>query len=166
MKVDLTTSQVSALGEARTTMSTDVRYGTADATSLRVTHRGPRLQAQPTQTTAVLQELRFTLRAHDDEFGPLSFAATGLPRFARFDAETATFTWRPRPDQEGTWIVTFTATDGDGLSDSARVRIEVRSTRQQLECALLASCGGADPPPADVPPRAGGTSADAGRAEA
>ncbi len=126
----------------------------------------PTVTAPNDHKVTVLQRLTFTLGAHDPDSSSITFTATGLPRHARFDAASRTFTWRPRPGQEGTWIVTFTVTDETGRADSARVRIDVLTVKEHLECALLASCGAADRALAAVPPHASATSQDAGRAEA
>jgi hypothetical protein len=69
-----------------------------------------------------LSELTFvaTARAADLPANQLTLSASGLPEGASFDPATGRFTWTPREDQQGTFTVTFTATDDDppSFSDS------------------------------------------------
>jgi hypothetical protein len=70
--------------------------------------------------------LSFTITASDDE--PVTFSMSGLPEGsdATLDPASGTFTWTPGYDKEGSYDVTFTATDGE-LQDSERVKITVNN---------------------------------------
>jgi hypothetical protein len=77
-----------------------------------------------------LQPLSFVVAASDPNDVPpnaFSLSADGLPVGAAFDPLTGTFSWVPSEEQQGTFIVTFTATD-DGvppLSASETITITV-----------------------------------------
>jgi len=79
----------------------------------------------PDQTTEIGRRISFTI-GHDGSLGDsISYEASGLPRRAYFDPITLTFSWIPIAGQEGTWVVTFIATDHRGLAVSIPVRIRV-----------------------------------------
>ena len=73
----------------------------------------------------------------------LSYAASGLPPGAEFDAETATFLWQPDFQSAGEYILRFTATDdGDGtglpLSTTTSTRIVVTNVNRAPELTPIA----------------------------
>ena len=70
------------------------------------------------------QALEFTVTATDPEGDPLTFSAYNLPEGASFDAETGTFSWTPRYDQAGVYVVRFEVSDGE-FSDFEDVTITV-----------------------------------------
>jgi hypothetical protein len=70
------------------------------------------------------QPIEFTVSATDPEGDPLTFSASNLPEGANFDAATATFSWTPRYDQAGVYVVRFEVSDGT-LSDFEDVTITV-----------------------------------------
>src|SRR5437879_6431009 len=79
----------------------------------------------PDQTTEIGRRISFTI-GHDRSSGDsISYEASGLPRRAYFDPITLTFSWIPIAGQEGTWVVTFIATDHSGLTVSIPVHIRV-----------------------------------------
>jgi hypothetical protein len=164
--LDLNGSEVRRLNLTRTHGGdTLIAPATPTRTDTSAATHAPILLARGEHTVTVLQRLTFTLSADDADGDMMTFTADGLPRHATFDPATKTFSWRPRPGQEGTWIVTFGVTDATGARDTARVRIVVRTIEEHLECALLATCGD-DGTLAAVPPHASDRSAGAGRAEA
>ncbi|MBI4335901.1 MAG: putative Ig domain-containing protein [Candidatus Omnitrophica bacterium] len=57
------------------------------------------------------KEMRFAVTARDPNNDPIIYGALNMPAGAVFDADTHTFTWSPQPGQEGTYRVTFTASD-------------------------------------------------------
>ncbi len=70
------------------------------------------------------QPLEFTVTANDPEGAPLTFSASNLPDGASFDTVTGTFSWTPRYDQAGVYVVRFEVSDGE-LSDFEDVTISV-----------------------------------------
>ena len=76
------------------------------------------------------QTLTFTVSASDLNDSPMNtvtLAGTGLPDEATFDPVTGIFSWKPSNDAQGTYAITFAATD-DGfpnLSDSETITITV-----------------------------------------
>jgi hypothetical protein len=70
------------------------------------------------------QPIEFTISATDPDGDPLTFSASNLPEGASFDAATATFSWTPRYDQAGVYVVRFEVSDGV-LSDFEDVTITV-----------------------------------------
>ena len=70
------------------------------------------------------EPLEFTLWATDADGDQLVYTASNLPEGASFDANTQTFSWTPRYDQEGTYTVHFEVSDGE-LTDSEDVTITV-----------------------------------------
>jgi hypothetical protein len=70
------------------------------------------------------QTLEFTVTATDPDGDPLTFSAYDLPEGASFDAIMGTFSWTPRYDQAGVYVVRFEVSDGE-LSDFEDVTITV-----------------------------------------
>ena len=70
------------------------------------------------------QPLEFTVTATDPEDDSLTFSAYNLPDGASFDTVTATFSWTPRYDQAGVYVVRFEVSDGE-LTDFEDVTITV-----------------------------------------
>ena len=56
--------------------------------------------------------LRFAVTAKDPNNDPITYSVLNLPAGAEFDPLTQTLTWTPGAGQEGTYQVTFTASDG------------------------------------------------------
>jgi hypothetical protein len=89
------------------------------------------------QTVSERERVTFTVTASDPDGGALTYEAAGLPRYATFDSVEQRFTWRPRPGQDGTWAIAFTATNAQGAASTLVVRIKVRALeRSPLEVAL------------------------------
>jgi hypothetical protein len=84
----------------------------------------PILDAIGGQSTNEGQSLEFTATATDPDGDPLTFSAYNLPDGASFDAVTGIFSWTPRYDQAGVYVVRFEVTDGE-LSDFEDVTITV-----------------------------------------
>lgn len=69
--------------------------------------------------------LNFAVHAVDPDGQALTYAASGLPLGASFNATTRTFSWNPGFGQAGSYDVAFTATDPSLAADSERVTITV-----------------------------------------
>jgi len=74
--------------------------------------------------TNYLKPINFTLSAADSDGDPLVYSASNLPDGASFDPDTRTFSWTPRYDQAGTYVVRFEVSDGQ-LTDTEDVIITV-----------------------------------------
>ncbi|MEW5802532.1 MAG: MXAN_6640 family putative metalloprotease [bacterium] len=71
--------------------------------------------------------LKFTVAAVDPDGDNLTYSASNLPPGADFNPQTGEFSWKPDPDQTGSYTITFTATDNgsDPLSGSVNVIVTV-----------------------------------------
>lgn len=69
------------------------------------------------------QLLQFTVSASDADKDILTFTATNLPRGATFGGQT--FSWTPDSTQAGTFVVTFTVSDGNGGVASEAITITI-----------------------------------------
>ncbi len=79
----------------------------------------------PDQPTQIGRRISFTIDLDSALSDSLTYAASGLPRRAHFDPVTRTFSWIPFEGQEGTWVITFIATDRSGPSVAVPVRVRV-----------------------------------------
>jgi hypothetical protein len=101
----------------------------------------PRLVAIADESADELSELTFAATATDIDEPPnnVTLSVSGLPAGASFDPATGKFTWAPGEEQQGTYTVTFTATD-DGqpnLSDSKLVTIMVNEVNRPPELSVV-----------------------------
>jgi Putative Ig domain. len=72
------------------------------------------------------EELKFDVSAQDpdvEDEGKLKITAENLPEGAKFDGKT--FTWTPTFEQSGSYKVTYTVTDAEGLTDKKTQTITV-----------------------------------------
>ncbi len=77
------------------------------------------------QSIVAGQPLQFSVAAADPDGDALSYAASGLPSGASFNASTRIFTWAPTTAQVGSYPVSFTVTDARGLSSMATTILTV-----------------------------------------
>ncbi|MBW6517748.1 MAG: putative Ig domain-containing protein [ANME-2 cluster archaeon] len=70
--------------------------------------------------------IAFTISASDVDGDSLVYAASSIPAGASFNTASGAFSWTPADGQAGTYVVTFTVTDGF-LSDSEVVTISVNA---------------------------------------
>ena len=70
------------------------------------------------------ENLTFTIAAADPNNDSLIYSASNLPEGASFDPDPQTFSWTPRYDQAGIYIVHFEVSDGE-LTDDEDVTITV-----------------------------------------
>jgi len=83
----------------------------------------------PTFTVSELERISFDI----DGGSPGSRCeASGLPRHATFDPVGRRFTWRPRPGQDGIWVISFAASRPNGEASTLTVRIRVRALADRL----------------------------------
>jgi hypothetical protein len=68
--------------------------------------------------------ITFTVSATDADGNPLTYSAANLPEGASFNPGTRTFSWMPRYDQAGAYIVRFEVTD-NSLTDYEDVTVTV-----------------------------------------
>ncbi len=113
--------------------ATDGKATSPDATvNIVVTsvNDAPVLAAIGNKTVDEENPLQFTVTAadpNDDPANTVTLSASGLPTGATFDAATGKFQWTPTESQQGTYDVTFTATDNGSpnLADSETITITV-----------------------------------------
>jgi hypothetical protein len=73
-------------------------------------------------------QLAFTVVAHDPEGDAITYSATGLPSGSTFDASVRQFSWTPTTGTaEGSYPVTFHASDPAGAQDAQTVLVTVTS---------------------------------------
>jgi len=114
-------------------VSFSVSDGTAaDSKSATITvtnvNRAPVLTLSTSTPTvgegATLTAPAFTVTATDADSDPLTYSATGLPAGATFDTSTGAFSWTPGYTQAGSYLVTFSVTDGtDSDTESATITV-------------------------------------------
>jgi len=78
--------------------------------------------SEPTSDEGV--EITLVVSATDADSDPLVYSASNLPDGASFDPDTRTFSWTPRYDQAGIYVVSFEVSDGQ-LTDTEDVTITV-----------------------------------------
>lgn len=97
--------------------------------------------------------LRFTVLSNDPANEGLTFSATNLPPGATFDPTTRIFSWKPNYSQAGSYLVTFTVSDGL-LSDSETITITVNNVNTALpgvgSISPASGSSGADQPVAFI----------------
>ena len=64
------------------------------------------------------EELSFSINANDPEGAVLEYRSTNLPAGATLDTLTGEFVWTPGMQQAGSYIVTFTVSDGENNSSA------------------------------------------------
>jgi hypothetical protein len=82
------------------------------------------LSAIGNKTVKKARQLKFTISATDPDGGNLTYSASNLPTGAVFDAQTRTFSWTPKPRDEGSYQVIFSVSDGS-LSVAETITITV-----------------------------------------
>lgn len=79
---------------------------------------------KPDKVASVGKLLTFTISANDADGGQLDYSVSNLPDGSSFDTDTLTFSWTPRYDQAGDYIVHFEVSDGE-FTDSEDITITV-----------------------------------------
>ena len=127
-------------GTYRVTFTVSDRYGgTAEepvVITVGETNRAPVLASIGSQRVAEGERLRLVLSATDADGDELTYAMEDGPAGATLSNRT--FSWTPTYEQEGTYRVTFTVSDGRGGTDREPVVITVGETNR---APVLASIG-------------------------
>jgi hypothetical protein len=89
----------------------------------------PKIDAIDPKTTNEGVAVSFFIVATDDESDPLTYSVESLPTGAVFDAATHFFYWAPGFNQQGTYNIKFTVSDGKLTSDITVV-ITVQNVNQ------------------------------------
>jgi hypothetical protein len=91
-------------------------------------NRPPTIEPIEAKTVDENKLIEFKVIAADpdkEDVGNYTLSATQLPPGAVFSPETATFSWTPTFEQSGSYTITFTNTDAQGLSVSQSVELTV-----------------------------------------
>jgi len=83
----------------------------------------------------IIERLKnFSMRVHatDPDGDSVTYGIINRPKGAFFNPHTGLFSWRPRIDQAGDFVVTFIAQDRYGNEDSETITITVRNTPPEL----------------------------------
>jgi hypothetical protein len=91
-------------------------------------NRPPALAAIEDKIVDENQKLEFKITGSDpdqEDAGKWTITASQLPEGAQFDNTTSMFSWTPTFEQSGTYTVTFTITDPQGLTAELPVNITV-----------------------------------------
>jgi len=89
------------------------------------TDQPPVLAPVSDHTVVAGQPLVFTLSASDANSPTLAYSATGLPGGATLNATTGAFVWTPSISQTGSYLVTFSVSDGSlSASQPAAITVE------------------------------------------
>jgi hypothetical protein len=85
----------------------------------------------PGPVVRVGREVRVRVAAEDPEGDPLTYAASGLPKGATFDAKDGLLVWKPTPEEVGNHEIVFEASDGRSVAKQTTVLV-VRPNRAPL----------------------------------
>jgi hypothetical protein len=99
-------------------------------------NQNPEFRDIGSKTVKEGEELSFSVEAEDrdsEDQNRLNYSAENLPSGANFNAGSRTFNWIPREDQQGTYEIRFTVSDGQGGSAETSVRIVVEDVPQLLQ---------------------------------
>ena len=97
--------------------------------SVGLVNRAPELGSIGDKTISEGSELNFTISANDPDGNALEYTTSTLPDGASFDAVSHVFTWTPDYEQEGSYSIDFSVSDGS-LADSETISIEVLNTNR------------------------------------
>ncbi len=111
------------------TINVDVEFGSTQVTGT-ITVKplsAPLITVPGPQVGTTGKQLSFTVSASDPGGLTIVLSADNLPNGATFDANSGNFAWTPDDSQQGTYDVTFTATNSASTATSAHVSILVDS---------------------------------------
>ncbi|MFN3386713.1 MAG: putative Ig domain-containing protein [Candidatus Thermochlorobacter sp.] len=95
------------------------------------TNRPPKFDAIADVKGNENQELKFEITAQDpdaEDEGKLKITAENLPEGAKFDGKT--FTWTPTFEQSGSYKISYTVTDIEGLTDKKTQTITIANVNR------------------------------------
>ena len=72
------------------------------------------------------QQLRFQVKAIDEERDPLKYSISDNPQGSIFNPSTRNFTWTPATNDLGQYYITFTVKDNHGGTDILNIMVDVR----------------------------------------
>ena len=101
-----------------------------DAVSISVVNvnRAPLISAIGTQTVTEDEVLNFTVSAVDFDADPIAISVLDLPAGASFSDDL--FTWTPDFTQAGPYSLSFTASDGQGGTDTETIEVVVEDANR------------------------------------
>lgn len=116
-----------------------------DSVSVDVTvnhvNRRPKLNTLKDQTVDEDKLLAFTINGTDDDAedqGKLVYSAANLPQGAKFNPDSARFSWKPTFEQSGVYKnVIFMIQDAAGLKDSSVISITVNHVNRAPALAVI-----------------------------
>src|SRR5262249_9020118 len=88
------------------------RVSQSTTLAIAAVNQPPTLARPANRTVREGDPLRIQLSASDPEHDPLTFSSEQLPGGATLDPQTGLFEWTPSFTQDGTYALTFTASDG------------------------------------------------------
>jgi hypothetical protein len=107
----------------------DISVSETVAMTVALGNEAPVLQAIGTQSVDEGSQLTIVLMATDANEDLLTYAVTGLPAGATFDAATQVLNWTPDFTQAGTFSLVCSVSDGE-LTDSETVEVVVSNSNQ------------------------------------
>ena len=99
-----------------------------NAGSIPQSNSNPTLNSIGNRSVAEASTLSFALSASDPDGDSVTFTVNGNPSGSSLSGNT--FTWTPGFSQSGTYFTTFTASDGEGGTDSETITITVSNTNR------------------------------------
>jgi hypothetical protein len=107
------------------------------------TPKSPVIQLIGDKTVSEGQKLEFTIKATDSDSQSLTLTIQGKPEgssFNDFGNGTGLFSFTPNFNQSGTYSVTFTAQDNEGMKDSETIKITVNDVKTPLSFKDAPTC--------------------------
>jgi len=107
-------------------------YASKSNTSTSTNTHAPVITSISNVTVKIGENLNFTVKASDTDGDSLTYSASGLPTGATLNNKSGLFSWTPTAGQEGTYKITFKASDGT-FSDSETASISVIKDSSSVE---------------------------------
>ncbi|MFA6108929.1 MAG: Ig-like domain-containing protein [Candidatus Latescibacterota bacterium] len=123
-----------SLGRSRTTRVVIAPQGLVVTINPPTQNRPPTLASIGGQSVAVGEALSLPLSATDPDGDTLSYSVAGNPTGSSLLDRT--FVWTPSPGQVGSYLVTFTVSDGRSGADTTTVSITVEAAVQESPVSI------------------------------
>lgn len=110
-------------------------------------NRAPSLQAISAQSINENEPLTVQLEGNDadtEDAGKLVYGISDIPASAQIDAATGSFTWTPGFDQSGSYSLTATVEDSEGLTDSKSFTVTVNHVNRPPVITALPTQNGSE----------------------